>query len=157
PSPTAVPRTGPQVSPTPTDEERFGSSFTKEDTDCCKKFLNGNVFEVSDGKGNGFKIFEDTLTMNIDGKEYQWKFTQDGQPFYIEWMFCHLNDHMIISQLSQVMIQRVKGGNMDEKAGTTSVSLHGPYRDEKSIRPNYGFQFMSQKVGTDTKEYAVTF
>jgi hypothetical protein len=150
-------RTSPQVFPTPTDEERFNNSFTKEDTDCCKKLLNNGVVEVSDDKGNGFKINRNKLTMTIDGKEYEWEFTQDGKPFYIEWMFCHLNDHMIISQLSQVMIQRVKGGSSNEKGSTTSVSLHGPYRDEKSRRPSYGFQFGSQKIGTDTKEYGVSF
>jgi hypothetical protein len=150
-------RTSPQVLPTPTDEERFNNSFTKEDTDCCKKLLNNGVVEVSDDKGNGFRIFRNKLTMTIDGKEYEWEFSQDGKPFYVEWMFCHLNDHMIISQLSQVMIQRVKGGDMNEKASTTSVSLHGPYRDEKSRRASYGFQFGSQKIGTDTKEYGVSF
>lgn len=158
PSPVRPPRTSPQVFPTPTDEERFNNSFTKADTDCCKKFLNPDgAFAVSDDKGNGFKIFRNKLTMKIDGKEYEWEFTQDGKPFYVEWMFCHLNDHMIISQLSSVMIQRVKGGSANEKGGTTSVSLHGPYPDEKSRRPSYGFLFGSQKMETDVKEYTVSF
>jgi hypothetical protein len=123
-----------------------------------KKFLNPDgAFAVSDDKGNGFKIFRNKLTMKIDGKEYEWEFTQDGKPFYIEWMFCHLNDHMIISQLTQVMIQRVKGGNANESGSTTSVSLSGPYRDEESRRASYGFQFISQKTGTDIKEFGVMF
>ncbi len=162
PAPSPVPvtpaRSSPQVFPTPTDEERFNNSFTKEDTDCCKKFLNQNdAFEISDGKGNSFRIFRNTLSMKIDGQDYEWQFTQDGKPFYIEWMFCHLNDHMIISQLSQVMIQRVKGGSSSETTNTTNISLHGPYRDEKSSRPSYGLFFTSQKAGTNTKEYSISF
>jgi hypothetical protein len=158
PSMATAQRTSPQVFPTPTTEERFNNSYTKQDTDCCKKFLNQDgAFEILDDKGNSFKIFRNKLTMKIDGQEYEWEFTQDGKPFYIEWMFCHLNDHMIISQLSQVMVQRVKGGNTSESANTTSVSLHGPYRDEHSRRPSYGFQFGAQKLGTDVKEYGVSF
>lgn len=163
PSPVTPPRTSPQVFPTPTNEERFNNSYTKQDTDCCKKFLQDGAFEVFDDKGNSFKIFENTLTMKVDGKEYKWEFTQDGKPFYIEWMFCHLNDHMIISQNTQVMIQQVQGGNASGTGSTTSVSMHGPYRDEHSRRPSYGFQFGSQKVGTDVtdvtdvKEYGVSF
>lgn len=157
PSPVTAVRNTPQVFPTSTDDERFGNSFTKEDTDCCKKFLNNGAFEISDGKGNSFRVFRNTLSMKIDGQDYEWQFTQDGKPFYIEYMFCHLNDHMIISQLSQVMIQRVKGGNSSEAANSTNISLHGPYRDEKSIRPSYGLLFTAMKVGTNTKEYSISF
>lgn len=152
------PRTSPQVFPTPSDEERFNNSYTKADTNCCKKFLNQDgAFEIRDDKGNSFKIFRNKLTMKIDGQEYEWEFTQDGKPFYIEWMFCHLNDHMIISQLSSVMVQRVKGGKTSESAKTTSISLHGPYRDEHSRRPSYGLQFGAQKLGTDVNEYGISF
>ena len=42
-------------------------------------------------------------------------------------------------------------------ASTTSVSLSGPYRDEESRRASYGFQFISQKTGTDIKEFGVMF
>jgi len=133
------------------------STFTRDDTDCCKKFLNDGAFAIWDDKGNGFSIFRNKLSVKIDGKNYEWEFTQDGKPFYIEWMFCHLNDNQVISQLSQVTIQRVKGGDTNEIGDTTSVSLHGPYRDSKSRRPSYGFQFGSQKIGTDTREYGVSF
>lgn len=158
PSPASSPRTSPQVFPTPAPIGSPESTFTKADTDCCKRFLNADgAFEVSDDKGNGFKIFRNKLTMKIDGQEYEWEFTQDGKPFYIEWIFCHLNDNQIISQLSQVMVQRVKGGNSNESGSTTGVTLSGPYRDDKSRRPSYGFQFGAQKIGTDTKEYGVSF
>ena len=155
----AAPQKGIQVlpAPAPTPAGSPQATFTKAETDCCKKFLTNGVFGVSDDKGNGFSIFRNKLTMKIDGKEYEWEFTQDGKPFYIEWMFCHLNDNQIISQLSQVMVQRVKGGNSNESGSTTSVSLHGPYRSVKSRRPSYGFQFGSQKIGTDTKEYGISF
>jgi hypothetical protein len=157
PAPSTTPRTSPQVYPTPANEERFNNSYTKVDTDCCKKFLNDGVFVVSDGKGNEFKIFENKLSMKIDGKEYEWEFTQDGKPFYIEWMFCHLNDNMIISQNSQVTIQQVKGANSNASGNTTNISLHGPQRDQKSRRPTYGFQFGAQKTGSDNKEYGISF
>lgn len=158
PSPLSSPRTSPQVFPTPAPMGSPQATFTKADTDCCKRFLNAaGAFEVSDDKGNGFKIFRNKLTMKIDGKEYEWEFTEDGKPFYIEWIFCHLNDNQIISQLSQVMVQRVKGGDSDESGSTKGISLHGPYRDDKSRRPFYGLQFGAQKIGTDTKEYGVSF
>lgn len=153
----APPRTGVQVSPVPAPAGSPEATFTRADTDCCKRFLKDGVFSLSDDKGNGVTIFRNKLTMKIGGKEYEWEFTQDGKPFYIEWMFCHLNDDQIISQTSQVMVQRVKGGNLNESGSTTSISLHGPYRSVKSRRPAYGFQFGSQKIGTDTEEYSVSF
>lgn len=156
PSPANSARTsGPQVSPVPNNGE---ATFTKEDTDCCKRFLNQNgELAFWDANGNGFQIFRNKLTMKIDGQDYEWEFTQDGKPFYIEWLFCHLADHSIISQLSSVMVQRVKGGETNEAGGNTSVSMAGPYRDEKTSRPFYGFQFGAQKIGTNSKEYAISF
>jgi hypothetical protein len=115
------------------------------------------VVSFLDDKGNGFRLEKNALIMFVDGKRYEWLFTQDGQPFPIAWMFCHLSDHLIISQLTNVMVQQVAGGKTNERSNTTSVSLAGPYRSEKSSRPFYGFQFGSQKVGSTAKEYSIGF
>lgn len=158
PAPAPVtPVSGPQVLPNPAPPNQFDGSFTNVATDCCKKFLDNGGVSFMDGKGNGFKLDKNALIMFVDGKRYEWLFTQDGQPFPVAWMFCHLNDHQIISQLTNVMAQRVAGGNTSESSNTVSVSLAGPYRSEKSSLPFYGFQFGAQKVGTDVKEYSVGF
>lgn len=157
PSPAAGQISGPQVLPVPSPADNFDGTFTKAATDCCKKFLDNGMVSFMDGQGNGFKLDKNALIVFIDGKRYEWLFTQDGQPFPIAWMFCHLNDHQIISQLTNVMVQRVAGGNTNERSNTTSVSLAGPYRDQKDRRPFYGFQFGAQKFGTDVKEYSVGF
>ncbi len=156
PTPNLPPPTKPEVYPAPKLDPPV--TFTKNDTDCCKRFLNQNgELAFWDEKGNGFQMFRNKLTMKIDGQEYQWEFTQDGEPFYIEWVFCHLADHSIISQLTSVMTRQVKGANTDESGRTTSISMAGPYRDEKTTRPFYGFQFGAQKIGTSNKEYAISF
>ena len=113
------------------------------------------MLTLKDENGNSVTIDHDKLRMTVDGKTSEWQFTMDGKPLWIEWMFCHLNDHQIVSQLSQVLIQRTQGGNTNESSNTTSVSMAGPYRDDKTKRPSYGFQFFSQKIGTDTKEFSV--
>ncbi|HJX83319.1 MAG TPA: hypothetical protein VJ723_03125, partial [Candidatus Angelobacter sp.] len=173
PPPTAPPSTkpappGPSPAPTfattlpaPSQNTKFYDSFCKEEIDCCKKAraenADGSLRFVTPPWGNGFQLQGNKLIMVMDGKRYEWLFTQDGEPFDIEWMFCHLNTDQIISQLTSVMVQRVMGGDINETGSTVIVSLFGPYVDEKTRRPSYGFQFQAQKSGTNVKEYGVSF
>ncbi len=162
---TASPAPSPAIStqvPTPevrpaTEEEVFYASFADQDSDCCKKLIQNGVLTFQDDKGNSFTIDHDKLRMVVDGKTYEWQFTQDGKPFLIEWMFCHLKDHQIVSQGTQLMSQQLQGGNTTESGGSTNISMAGPYRDEKTTRTFYGFQFTGLKIGTNNKEYAVSF
>lgn len=160
PSPTPVipPPTHAIALPTPTEEEEFYNSFADVDSDCCKKLITGGVLSFSDGKGNGLQIDHDKVKMTIDGKTTEWQFTMNGKPLWLEWMFCHLKDDQVVAQLTQVMVQRIVDGKpVSETANTTSFVMVGPFRDEETMRPYYGFQFISQKIGTDVKEFAVSF
>ena len=138
-------------------EPNIYSTFADNITDCCKKLLKDDVLTFQDDKGNKFTIDHDKLRVVVGGKTYEWQFTQDGKPLWIEWMFCHLKDHQIFSQLTQVMSQQIQGGKTTESGHSTSISMAGPYRDEKTTRTFYGFQFGSLKIGTTNKEYSVSF
>jgi hypothetical protein len=141
----------------PTEPENFYASFAAADSNCCKKLISGGVLTFQDDKGNSFTIDHDKLKMVVDGKTYEWQFTQDGKPFWIEWMFCHLKDNQIVSQGTQVMAQRLQGGNTNESGGSTNISMAGPYRGETITRTFYGFQFTGMKIGTSNREYGVSF
>lgn len=158
PTPTPTPAISPQVSgPEVSPTNDLYASFARADTDCCKKLINNGVLTFQDDKGNSFTIDHDKLKMVVDGKTYEWQFTQDGKPLWIEWMFCHLKDNQIVSQGTQVMAQRLQGGNTNESGGSTNISMAGPYRGETTARTFYGFQFTGLKIGTSNKEYAVSF
>src|SRR5262249_15498653 len=111
----------------------------------------------SDEKGNSFTIDHDKLKITVDGNTSEWQFSKDGKPLWIEWMFCHLKDHQSVSMVDSVLIQRVGGGNTSESGHTSSFLMSGPYREPKPQRPTHFFNFGSQKIGSSTKEYNVSF
>lgn len=154
PTPTySAPVSTPEVSPA----NELYSSFASEDTDCCKKLINNGVLTFQDDKGNSVTLDHDKLKMVIDGKTYEWQFTQDGKPLWIEWMFCHLKDNQIVSQGTQVTAQQIQGGKTNESGGSTNISLAGPYPGETTTRTSYGLQFTGMKIGTNNKEYSISF
>lgn len=154
--PISSPISTPEVRPA-TEEEIFYASFAEVSSHCCDNLISNGVLTFQDDKGNSFTIDHDKLKMVVDGKTYEWQFSQDGKPFLIEWMFCHLKDNQIVSQGTQVMAQRLQGGKTTESGGSTNISMAGPYRKETTTRTHYGFQFTGLKVGTNNKEYAVSF